>query len=164
VGECLFWYRPTRVVPDQRPLNGRCCCCCCPFPSATLSFHSHPPRLCSYFTFPILGILNRQSRAERQNRTKLTVKLQIISTEHDCRINSYWQNITCTGRIRLILTEHDLYWHNLTSIGRISLLPEEYDCSEWVREERSIAAALLQRQHNVMTSLAASSSQSTPCS
>jgi len=28
VGECSFWYRPTRVVPDQRPLNGRCCCCC----------------------------------------------------------------------------------------------------------------------------------------
>jgi len=24
----LCWYRPTRVVPDQRPLNGRCCCCC----------------------------------------------------------------------------------------------------------------------------------------
>jgi len=29
VGECSFWYRPTRVVPDQRPLNGRCCCCIC---------------------------------------------------------------------------------------------------------------------------------------
>ena len=28
VGECFFWYWPTRVVPDQRPLNGRCCCCC----------------------------------------------------------------------------------------------------------------------------------------
>jgi len=27
VGEGSFWYRPTRVVPDQRPLNGRCCCC-----------------------------------------------------------------------------------------------------------------------------------------
>ena len=25
-GECFFWNRPTRVVPDQRPLNGRCCC------------------------------------------------------------------------------------------------------------------------------------------
>jgi len=25
VGECSFWCRPTRVVPDQRPLNGRCC-------------------------------------------------------------------------------------------------------------------------------------------
>ena len=24
VGECSFWYRPTRVVPDQRPLNSRC--------------------------------------------------------------------------------------------------------------------------------------------
>ena len=28
MGESPFWYRPTRVVPDQRPLNGRCCCCC----------------------------------------------------------------------------------------------------------------------------------------
>jgi len=27
VGECFFWYRPTRVVRDQRPLIGRCCCC-----------------------------------------------------------------------------------------------------------------------------------------
>ena len=27
MGECFLWYRPTRVVPDQRPLNGRCCCC-----------------------------------------------------------------------------------------------------------------------------------------
>jgi len=23
-GESSCWYRPTRVVPDQRPLNGRC--------------------------------------------------------------------------------------------------------------------------------------------
>ena len=29
MGECFLWYRPTWVVPDQRPLNGRCCCCCC---------------------------------------------------------------------------------------------------------------------------------------
>ena len=28
MGEYFFWYQPTRVVPDQRPLNGRCCCCC----------------------------------------------------------------------------------------------------------------------------------------
>jgi len=27
--ECLFWYRPTQVVPEERPLNGCCCCCCC---------------------------------------------------------------------------------------------------------------------------------------
>jgi len=24
--ECFFWYRPTRVVPEQRPSNGCCCC------------------------------------------------------------------------------------------------------------------------------------------
>ena len=27
MGECFFWYRPTRVVPDQRPLNGCVCVC-----------------------------------------------------------------------------------------------------------------------------------------
>ena len=28
VGECFFWYRPTRVVPDKRPLNGCVCDIC----------------------------------------------------------------------------------------------------------------------------------------
>ena len=27
VGECFFWYWPTRVVPDKRPLNGCVCVC-----------------------------------------------------------------------------------------------------------------------------------------
>ena len=27
MGECFFWYWPTRVVPDQRPLNGCVCAC-----------------------------------------------------------------------------------------------------------------------------------------
>ena len=27
VGECFFWYRPTRVVLDKRPLNGCVCVC-----------------------------------------------------------------------------------------------------------------------------------------
>jgi len=26
-GECFFWYWPTRVVPDKRPLNGCVCVC-----------------------------------------------------------------------------------------------------------------------------------------
>ena len=29
VGECFFRYRPTRVVPDKRPLNGCVCVCVC---------------------------------------------------------------------------------------------------------------------------------------
>ena len=33
MGECFFWYRPTRVILDQRPLNGcvcvRCVCTVC---------------------------------------------------------------------------------------------------------------------------------------
>ena len=47
VGECFFWYRPTRVVPDQRPLNG-CVCVCCRFfvPS---SIHPSIGLMSSYF-------------------------------------------------------------------------------------------------------------------
>ena len=30
-GECIFWYRPTGVVPDQRPLNGCVCVHACVF-------------------------------------------------------------------------------------------------------------------------------------
>ena len=29
MGESFFWYRPTRVVPDKRPLNGCVCVCVC---------------------------------------------------------------------------------------------------------------------------------------
>ena len=27
MGECFFWYRPTRVVPDRGPLNSCVCLC-----------------------------------------------------------------------------------------------------------------------------------------
>ena len=27
VGKCFFWYRPTRIVPDKRPLNVCVCAC-----------------------------------------------------------------------------------------------------------------------------------------
>ena len=27
--KCFFWYRPTRVVPDKKPLNGCVCVCVC---------------------------------------------------------------------------------------------------------------------------------------
>ena len=41
-----------------------------------------------------------QSRMAEQNKiSKLTVKLPIISTERVAECNSYWQNITYTGRI-----------------------------------------------------------------
>ena len=29
MGECFFWYWPTRVVPDKGPLNGCVCVCVC---------------------------------------------------------------------------------------------------------------------------------------
>ena len=42
MGECFFWYRPTRVVPDQRPLNGRCCCTCSEEPVLARNLWNQP--------------------------------------------------------------------------------------------------------------------------
>jgi len=60
VGESSFWYRPTRVVPDQRPLNGRCCCCCCfprlPYSAITTPFQS--PFVATIPPYFILGSLH----------------------------------------------------------------------------------------------------------
>ena len=53
MGECLFWYRPTRVVPDQRPLNGRCCCCFCVLKIKHVTAgNTHP-------TFPVPNVLQQ---------------------------------------------------------------------------------------------------------
>jgi len=61
----FFWYRPTRVVPDQRPLNGRCCCCL-----ATVLF----PR-------QIVGKSSKdQSRSWRQLLRKSATALTTLST------------------------------------------------------------------------------------
>ena len=38
VCECFFWYQPTRVVPDQQPLNG---CVLCVFLQICLKFYEH---------------------------------------------------------------------------------------------------------------------------
>ena len=40
MGECFFWYRPTRVVPDKRPLNG--CVCVHGGESDEAAYHKGP--------------------------------------------------------------------------------------------------------------------------
>ena len=39
VGECFFWYRLTRVVPDKWPLNGRVFVCVCVWVCVLVSLH-----------------------------------------------------------------------------------------------------------------------------
>jgi len=53
VGVYFFWYRPTRVVPDQRPLNGCVCVCvsvvCVCVCVIFLSQHMPIPYRCNLF-------------------------------------------------------------------------------------------------------------------
>jgi len=77
VGEYFFWYRPTRVVPDQRPLNGRCCCCCgcCGFIQVCISsVFSLKPLLSDNnahtHTHPFNGPLSRTTWVSRYQKGK----------------------------------------------------------------------------------------------
>ena len=65
MGECSFWYRPTRVVPDQRPLNGRCCCCCCDPP--TFSWEED-----------VRLLLHQLSSASLTNLVKISMQVIIV--------------------------------------------------------------------------------------
>ena len=81
MGECFFWYRPTRVVPDQRPLNG----CVCKF----------------FFNFPVNSIAEIASLGMKTHISHVF----IMSTCRDMRISLFYeyygghlgflQNITC---------------------------------------------------------------------
>ena len=42
MGECFFWYWPTWVVPDKRPLNGCVVGCCSSYLIGSLNTHTHP--------------------------------------------------------------------------------------------------------------------------
>ena len=98
MGESSFWYRPTRVVPDQRPLNGRCCCCCKTdrpahresekHVQATITLFTHFSRwLCGIFTASFSG---RSSRSGSS----------IITFTREVRVsaNIYDVNKRCTHR------------------------------------------------------------------
>ena len=67
MGECSFWYRPTRVVPDQRPLNGRCCCCCTIAVDDAVS--TTAPNAGTVFT-PSNGPLSGTTRVSRNQKGK----------------------------------------------------------------------------------------------
>jgi len=74
VGECFFWYRPTRVVPDQRPLNGRCCCSSV---SRLLTFES--------ITQPAAAILCAEGHGVTLTHPHWSSSIPVVhqSTEHE---------------------------------------------------------------------------------
>jgi len=56
VGECFFWYRPTRVVQDKGLLNGCVCVCWCS--EVTNCYFSQDSVFFSYILFPIFTIVS----------------------------------------------------------------------------------------------------------
>jgi len=58
VGECFFWYRPTRVVQDKGLLNGCVCVCVCWCSEVTNCYFSQDSVFFSYILFPIFTIVS----------------------------------------------------------------------------------------------------------
>jgi len=114
VGECSFWYRPTRVVPDQRPLNGRCCCCSVAslchcqlwFRTQHIGTYWHYSRgmdLCNgrpsvcLFICPIICLLKVCcSGTGRDRRYRWTAAWSVLSSKFDqCHVDSCCRQLTC---------------------------------------------------------------------
>ena len=74
MGESSFWYRPTRVVPDQRPLNGRCCCCTSTYLTAV------PLNGCKQHLY------NLQQTETEKNDSVLKTLLSLLHVLHNFRI------------------------------------------------------------------------------
>ena len=75
-GECFFWYRPTRVVPDKRPLNG--CCCCC------MSLQRDNHVRISSLQFLWLGALTDAQRTVLEGKSSRRQKTQQRRPSHTC--------------------------------------------------------------------------------
>ena len=92
VGECFFWYRPTRVVPYQRPLNG--CVCCGNLWGVVCASRTHT-RLCRQSPSGLSdGLCQRVTRVEI---FKLTYAAELILAGiefHD--IFGSWGNVNQT--------------------------------------------------------------------
>ena len=63
VGECFFWYRPTRVVPDKRPLNG--CVRVCELYTGMIHLETHQ-NMSSITT-------TLQSNRQEENSTRMVI-------------------------------------------------------------------------------------------
>jgi len=77
VGECFFWYRPTRVVPDQRLLNSCVWCACLnsrpavvvdPYPCLATVWRHWTPRL---VTREISSAVPTPHTSDSQNTRKI---------------------------------------------------------------------------------------------
>jgi len=100
---CFFWYRPTRVVPDQRRLNGRCCCCTC------ISESVHFCRLCDMLC--ISGFIHDFMFAHDGQERRLSIDL--VGSGMDLL------RLTHQGDQGQHLTERSV----ISTIGLLSLLP-----------------------------------------
>ena len=105
MGECFFWYRPTRVVPDQRPLNGRCCCC-----SVQLQFCSFLPRdamLARYMlsSCPSIRVSVRPSVTSRycvETTGRIEPVFGMGASFHQSHSTSCYKKIWVSSKIRVL--------------------------------------------------------------
>ena len=86
MGECFFWYRPTRVVPDKGPLNG-CTCMLLSYNSAVDSQDSRTqPETKHRFlscTRSSLRLLLKPKRVHRSlARCQLSLRTKILNESH----------------------------------------------------------------------------------
>jgi len=120
VGECFFWYRPTRVVPDQRPLNGRCCCCCrMPSCRPTNSVKALKANLIS-FTSPNITMVYQLGTSAYSARPSAIISVCAVLGR--CRHRRHSSNSDITATLRLATSTADTFNASLLCLIKVQIM------------------------------------------
>ena len=112
MGECFFWYQPTRVVPDQRPLNG-CMRVCVHTPD----FCSHMVKKSSclktisgsFFLYHLYSMLNNL-RHLLEERQRPVIALPIMRCQSwSCSVDVW--HLPSEGQLCCCIHAYVCVWH-----------------------------------------------------
>ena len=104
VGECFFWYWPTWVVPDQRPLNGCVCVCVC-----AAQKYQKWLIACCLSLFDLMHTLHRKSYCHFSRCTWISWLSQFSFM---ITLGYKWTHVNYCTLLKLFIMPHSSYsWH-----------------------------------------------------
>ena len=138
VGECFFWYRPTRVVPDQRPLNG--CVCVCVFSWPYIA------KICVF----CFAVRSSACNIKRVNKVSLWTYSWSQLSSSTCLISRGFQFVVNFSEQQIKFYGTEIV--QATRLRRPSASSPQSECAGWCQQGRVSSKTLFQQNFPILTS------------